>query len=154
MAARNFSEEAILSKIDHSRIKEQGTRSAFTIDPVEIYLPFPPSVNSAYANATGIGRVKTKRFHQWARVAGTELQRQRPKRIAGPVWVAIYLEDSPKRQGDADNRIKAALDLMVIYKIIEGDTKKTVRRVSAEWSSSQKECRVSIRPAPIHGGAE
>lgn len=153
MGARNFSEEAVLGKIDRSRVKEQFARKV-TIEPQEFQLPFPPTVNSAYANATGIGRVKTKRFHQWARVASTELLRQRPKRITGPVWIAIYLEDSPQRQGDADNRIKAALDLLVDHKIIDGDSKKTVRRVSAEWSPYQRECRVSIQPAPVHGGAE
>lgn len=150
MAARNFSEEEILGPIDRSRVKDQFAREA-TYDVQEIYLPFPPSVNAAYANSPGTGRVKTKRYHSWARVAGTDLNRQRPKRMKGRVEVWIYLEDSDNRRSDCDNRAKAILDLLVTHKIIEDDDKRFVRSCHQVWSETTKGCRVSIRPVPQHG---
>ena len=150
---RNFTEEALLGKIDRSRIKDQG-RSVFTLDPQSSDLPFPPSVNSAYANVPGRGRVKSERYRSWERVAKVDLLRQKPKRMKGPVHVTIYLEDNLGARSDADNRIKVPLDFIVSNKIIEDDNSKIVRSVAAIWSPETRGCRISIRPAPLQGGAE
>jgi Holliday junction resolvase RusA-like endonuclease len=153
MTVRNFTEEWLNGRLDKARVKEQSPRS-FTLEPQEIYLPFPPSVNAAYANVAGKGRVKSERYRSWERVAKVDLARQKPKRIKGPVYVTIYLEDSTSTRGDADNRIKVPLDFIASNKLIEDDHKHIVRSVQAIWSSETKGCRVSIRPAPISGGAE
>jgi Holliday junction resolvase RusA-like endonuclease len=154
MAARNFNEEALLAKIDRSRVKEQAPVVAFTYDPQEIYLPFPPSVNAMYRNVAGRGRAKSGVYRSWETAAGWDLNRQNPKRIKGPVILEIYLEDSPTTRGDADNRIKPISDFLVANRIIEGDQKKYVRRITVSWSENTRGCRVSIRPASLHGGGE
>lgn len=148
-----MTEEALVARIDKTRIKEQSS-SQFTLEPQEIYLPFPPSVNAAYANVAGVGRVKSARYRSWERVAKTDLLRQKPKRIKGPVRVAVFLEDSTATRGDADNRIKAVLDFVCAQRLIEDDSKKIVRAVSAIWSPETKGCRVSISPAPMPRGLE
>jgi Holliday junction resolvase RusA-like endonuclease len=58
--------------------------------------------------------------------------------------VTIDLDD--KRNGDADNRAKPVLDLLVKYEIIKNDSKKYVKRVSIGWEPIEG-CRVRIEPA-------
>lgn len=154
MASRNFREEQLLGKIDRSRIKEQGY-SSFTTDPQEIYLPFPPSVNSMYANVAGKGRVKTLRYRSWETSAGYDMNRQKPKRYKGPVELSIYLQEPDDlRRRDCSNYVKAPEDFLVTNKIIEGDHSAIVRKVTVCWSPETRGCRVLIRPALISGGAE
>ena len=110
----------------------------------EIRLPFPPSVNDMYANnkgARGRGRYPSKEYEAWKDQAGWELNAQHVKPIDGVAEVRIDLDST--RRGDADNRIKAVLDLLVSHKILRGDSKKYIRRVSAGWEAVAG-CRVSI----------
>jgi Holliday junction resolvase RusA-like endonuclease len=123
---------------------------AVSIEPVEVVIPMPPSVNAAYKNVIGKGRARTDRYHSWANIAGQELNKQKPKRMKGRVEVWIYLEDSDNRRSDCDNRSKAVLDLLVDHRVIEDDDKRFVRSCHQVWSETQKGCRVSIRPAPVH----
>jgi Holliday junction resolvase RusA-like endonuclease len=151
MAARNFTEEWLNGRLDKARVKEQSA-SSFSLDPQEIYLPFPPSVNGMYANVPGKGRVKSERLRSWEQIAGYDINRQKPKRIKGPVELSIYLQEpDTARKKDCSNFIKAVEDLLVSRKIIEADDSKIVRKVSACWSPDTRGCRVSIRPAPVHG---
>lgn len=109
-----------------------------------IHLPFPPSVNEIYRNAPGVGRVKTAAYRGWALEAGLMLNRQNISPFVGRCVVVIDLDD--KRQGDADNRNKAVLDLLVERKILQGDSKKHVKRVSVGWEEIEG-CRVTIMEA-------
>lgn len=142
-----------LAHIEPHRVKEQFARST-TLEVQSIDLPLPPSTNSLYQNVKGKGRVRTMGYNAWLIAAGKVITSQRVKAYDVPVQVCVYLEDSPKTEGDADNRIKACLDLLVKHRVIAGDCKLHVRRACAEWSPETKGCRVSIRPAPGHGGAE
>lgn len=90
-----------------------------------VSLPVPPSVNSLYGNSphgrranAGRGRFKTRRYKSWIDEAGWELLRQRPSPLIGPYAVRISL---PKIRGDADNRIKPVLDLLVAHKLTADD---------------------------------
>lgn len=109
----------------------------------EFRLPFPPSVNAMYSNVAGRGRVPTDDYKKWKNNAGWELQAQRIKPVAGQVEIKIDLDQS--RRGDADNRTKAVLDLLVTHGVIKNDSKKFVRRVSIGWEAVTG-CRVSITP--------
>lgn len=155
MAARNFSEEAVLSKIDKSRIKDQFAR-ATTLEPQSFDLPFPPSVNSSTFNrkeSEGGGRALTDRAEAWVLEAGKELNRQKPKAYIVPVEIWVYLEEC-RPNADCSNYFKKVEDLLVSHRIIEDDNRKFVRSTHQVWSPETKGCRVSIRPAPSHGGAE
>lgn len=160
MAARNFTEEWLNGRIDKGKAQPQFSRS-ITLEPQEIYLPFPPSTNGLFRNPTSdeISRGDKKRkctvgYNAWKETAGWDLNRQSPKRVRGQVEVWIYLQDDDARKSDCDNRSKAVLDLLVDHQVIEADDKRVVRSCHQVWSPETRGCRVSIRPAPGHGGAE
>jgi len=151
MAARKFSEAALL-KLGPSRVKDQFAR-ATTLDPQEFYLPFPPSVNGSTFNLkpeNGGGRALTDRAAQWVIDAGKELTRQKPKAYTVPVEIWIYLEE--RSGSDCSNFFKKVEDLLVAHRIIADDNSKFVRSTHQVWSPETKGCRVSIRPAALHGG--
>lgn len=89
----------------------------------------------------GRRRARSKEYDAWREQAAWELKAQKIKPIDGRVEVKIDLDES--RRGDADNRTKAVLDLLVGQKILRGDSKKFVRRVSIGWEAITG-CRVSI----------
>lgn len=100
---------------------------------ITLKLPFPPSVNAMYFNLPGKGRVKTGGYHAWIKEGGMDLLAQRVRRLDGPVRVEITLDD--RRSGDADNRTKAVLDLLVAHGVIDKDDKSIVRSVSIGWGN-------------------
>lgn len=108
---------------------------------MEFRLPFPPSVNSMFINVRGRGRARTKDYDAWREQAAWELAAQKVKPVNERVEIKIDLDET--RRGDADNRTKAVLDLLVGQKILRGDSKKFVRRVSIGWEAITG-CRVSI----------
>jgi Holliday junction resolvase RusA-like endonuclease len=94
-------------------------------------LPIPPSVNAAYRNVPGRGRVATDVLKQWKWDAGWELKAQVHIPVIGPYAIQILVpEEMP---GDIDNRCKAAIDLLVAHGITPDD--KFMRRVSSERSA-------------------
>ena len=120
---------------------------------IEIRLPFPPSVNGMFKNVPGRGRAPTKEYEAWKHNAGWELQAQRSRipALASPVEIRIDLDE--RRRGDADNRTKAVLDLLVAHRIIRSDSKKYVKRVSIGWEVVTG-CRVSIIPQIAQDGEQ
>lgn len=113
----------------------------------------PPSVNNAYAtvlrrDSKGIQRprrIKTVRNNTWANSAGWELLSQPRRRFRGRVAVRIMLgERGTGPYSDADNRVKAMLDLLVTHQVIAGDDSRYVRRVTVGWTDQIKGCRVRI----------
>jgi Holliday junction resolvase RusA-like endonuclease len=104
--------------------------------PLAIRLPMPPSINSAYANVPGRGRVATKALRSWKSAAGARLRKalavipQRPV-FSGLVDVEIQLPVS--WASDADNRIKAVPDLLKACGVITDDKARYVRSVRATW---------------------
>ncbi len=125
---------------------------AETVLPVSYDLPFPISINGAYKNVPGKGRAKTKRHISWANVAGVMLKEQKPKRFKVPVEITVYLEE--RRNADCSNFFKVVEDLLVDHGVIKDDNLEYVRSTRQVWSPETKGCRVSIRPAPMHGEAE
>jgi hypothetical protein len=111
---------------------------------IEFILPFPPSVNALHfnrKNGKGRGRISTDDYKAWQRDAGWELKNQHVSSIAGRCKITIDLDDN--RRGDAANREKAVVDLLVTHGIIQGDSKKYVKRVSIGWEAV-KDCRVRV----------
>jgi Holliday junction resolvase RusA-like endonuclease len=111
-------------------------------EPLVLIIPIPPSVNQIYANVPGKGRVKTKQYRQWLDLAGWQVLGQcKGKRIAGKVTIDIEVRRL-SANADADNRIKAVLDLLVKQNVIDDD--KHVEKVSAQWADVEA-CRVTIK---------
>jgi Holliday junction resolvase RusA-like endonuclease len=108
---------------------------------------FPPSTNSLFANVAGRGRVRTKRYREWAAAAGWDLQGKGS--IPGPFVIDIILSRKKRRSNaDLDNHgTKAILDLLVSHKIIEDDS--LAEKISIEWGDCEGfylELRPYFRP--------
>lgn len=110
---------------------------------ITIHIPVPPSTNNLFANVAKRGRVRSERYNAWLRVAGTELNLQRPQPIAGLVSVDLMMK-RPNASSDIDNRIKAALDLLVLHRLIEDD--KNIVDVRARWGAVD-DCIVTVKAA-------
>lgn len=74
-------------------------------------LPLPPSVNAAYANIPGVGRIASKRLKAWKKEAGWQILIQKPTRVHGPYNLTITVPR--KTRADISNLIKATEDLLV-----------------------------------------
>jgi Holliday junction resolvase RusA-like endonuclease len=110
---------------------------------IEIRLPFPPSVNAMFGakRGKGRGRYRTDEYEHWIAEATAALWEQRPRPVLGRCEVWIDLDD--RRRGDADNRAKPVLDLLVKHGTLGGDSERFVRRVSIGWTKVDG-CRVAI----------
>ena len=96
-----------------------------------VELPMPLSVNNLYINNPKTrGRFPSPEYKDWKKDAAKMLAAQRARCAVGPVEIAITVQES---RGDIDNRIKCVLDCLVENGIIDGDTAKTVRKVTAQW---------------------
>ena len=74
---------------------------------IKLELPFPPSVNSAYANGGNKrGRHKTAQYVDWIRLASTKVKESH-RRGMGPYSLQICLERPDKRARDLGNYEKA-----------------------------------------------
>ena len=67
--------------------------------------------------------------------------------IAGPVEVSVRYEDVGRK--DLDGLIKAPLDFCVKHKLIAGDHRAIVRKVTLSWDKSIRGCVVEIREAKV-----
>lgn len=110
---------------------------------IELRLPFPPSVNGLYLNKPGRGRVATPEYRAWKEQAGWELKAQKPPKMDARCTIEIHIDD--KRQGDAGNREKAVVDLLVSHGVIVDDSKKYVKGTYCGWETIEG-CRVRIKP--------
>lgn len=111
---------------------------------MEIRLPFPPSVNEMYVNRRQKGQRGRKRsaeYEAWIEEAGWQLNAQRVGTFKSRALVIIDIDES--RQGDCGNREKAVTDLLVAHRVLRGDQKKYVKRVSIGWEPIEG-CRVKL----------
>jgi Holliday junction resolvase RusA-like endonuclease len=115
---------------------------------VSLKIPMPISVNAMYRNVAGVRRVKTKELKAWKLEAEWEVARQKPSRFIGQVDISITLRYPPKGRADCSNFIKCVEDLLVTCGVIEDDSCKYVRSVSARWSHDETSCRVNVYHAP------
>lgn len=100
--------------------EQAGEGYPSTSSPVSFSCPVPPSVNAMFKN-TKHGRSKTPAYEAWRYQAAAAIRRQHVPSILGAVVVNMAFEIDLKR-ADADNRLKAANDLLVDLGIIEDDS--------------------------------
>jgi Holliday junction resolvase RusA-like endonuclease len=104
----------------------------------------PPSTNALYANVPGKGRVRTKRYRDWAKTAGWEVKLQaRNEQLKGKFQLSIWLPNGI----DLDN-VKAIADLIGPGRHGLGITEDDRNMVSLHVQrGSQSNCRVEIASA-------
>ncbi len=102
----------------------------------------PPSVNRAFRNVPGRGRVKTRDYRQWrsAAVLSIYAQVRADQRIGGAVSVTISLPATLR--GDIDNRIKGLLDALVDSKRIDDD--RHIAAITIRRDAEGKQARVRV----------
>jgi crossover junction endodeoxyribonuclease RusA len=100
---------------------------------VKLDLPMPPSVNAAWRNVPGRGRVKTKAYRSWTASAGWEVVLQKPQKIQGKYKVQISMQQ-PNKRADADNRVKPTLDLLVKQGVTPDDS--NAQEILTRWDES------------------
>lgn len=110
---------------------------------IRLTLPMPPSVNKAYANIPGRGRVASRHLKEWKIEAGWRLELQRPKRTKG-AYRAIIRVGSTLR-GDIDNRIKPLLDLLVEHMVTDDDQRADRVAIERSPELQPSECIVTIQ---------
>lgn len=113
---------------------------------IRIVLPFPPSVNAAYANGGNKrGRHKTAAYKAWEQLAGLGIKDSHRQSL-GPYSIAIALRPPNKRARDIDNFVKCVSDLLVAHGVVKDD--QYCRRLSMCWNESMEhECVVIVQPA-------
>lgn len=122
------------------RIRESSRAVAMPADAVTLELPTPPSVNNAWTNVPGTGRVRSPGYRRWHKQAFDELGLQSPGRIHGKFAVVINVARI-KGRADVDNRIKPILDLLA-GTVTDDDA--NCERVSAGWSDDLEPGRVTV----------
>ena len=99
---------------------------------VTLFLPFPPSVNAAYANrkfGKGRGRFKSKVYTDWLKEADAWFLKQKAEKTVGTPIVGPYeahmtfSRDKRRWNSDISNRIKVAEDYLKRAGLIEDDSK-------------------------------
>ena len=89
---------------------------------IKLELPFPPSVNSAYANGGNKrGRHKTPQYLAWIMEASTKVKESHRQGM-GPYSLQICLERPDKRARDLGNYEKALSDFLVMHGIVKDDS--------------------------------
>ena len=109
---------------------------------IEIELPIPPSLNNAYANVAGRGRVPSKTHREWKEVAGWTVKAARLPQVKEPYHFTIWLPDTLR--GDPSNYIKLAEDLMVSLMVIPDDRHALSARAAKSQRIPPKRCRIEI----------
>lgn len=102
-----------------------------------------PGVNNLYANIPGKGRVKSKRYREWERAAGWDMNGK--GHISGPFTLDLTVCESKRRKGtDLDGKIKATLDLIVKHGIVDDDS--LVQAMTVRWGEALGGMRIMLEP--------
>ena len=134
-----WTEESLAAK--GLKIREQVVRViSLPTDLVTLSLPLPPSVNMAWTNVPGKGRVRTPEYRRWHKLAFEELTAQHPGKIVGKFCAVINL-GRIKRRADCDNRTKPILDLLAG---VVTDDDAHCERVSTGWADDVPAERVVV----------
>ena len=116
------------------------------METVTLNLPFPPSVNSAYANGgNGRGRHKTDAYKAWEKLASVSVKDSHRINLSGPYSLYVAYRAPDNRIRDLGNYEKCVSDFLVAQGIIKDDNNS--RRIVLEWDNSiESGCVVIVRP--------
>ena len=110
---------------------------------ITLTLPLPPSVNAAYCNVAGVGRVKTKKYKEWEKEAYEACLTQPKYELEGNEWLEadytyympIWCKNGNIKRIDTSNREKCTSDF--IEKIIPGFKDEKIKRIIMEKKDSE-----------------
>ena len=115
-----------------------------------VTIPTPPSSNNLYGNKRSpsgkrAGRYRTRAYENWIERAGWDINRQRANvdPVSGPYRLLLEL---PRIRGDADNRIKAASDLIVSMGLVDDDRHCVACTVTVDRANPSEYARVIVTP--------
>lgn len=113
-------------------------------DTIRLELPMPPSVNNMFVNGkNGRGRFASPAYKGWRAEAGWMVKQQiRGRKIDGPYKLDIALVKPHRGRLDLDNRLKAAIDLLVHLQVTPDDS--LLRKITAEWVEVGPPCFVTV----------
>jgi len=106
----------------------------------------PPSLNNIYANVSGKGRVKTKRYRTWRAAAGWDVNAAKVEQLSGPVLLDLTVAKPRGTRSDISNRVKAAEDLLVFMNVLVDDSQ--VQEVHVRWGDV-KGARIELMPLDL-----
>lgn len=112
---------------------------------IQFDLTIPPSVNRLYRNVPGKGRVKTKEYRAWEKMAGWDIITQGRPTLEGPYVLSIRFRKTATGC-DLGNLEKAVSDVMQVFGVIKND--RDCRKLILAWSDRLPEgvnCRVMVR---------
>lgn len=109
---------------------------------ISLVLPMPPSVNGAYRNVPGLGRVKTKEYKSWATEAAILMKLQARGSIEGAYAIHVEIDRPDKRRRDLSNLLKVLEDTIVANGLVEDDS--LCERIKMQWTT-----KVEGRPGPV-----
>lgn len=101
-------------------------------ETISLVLPYPPSVNGAYKNVPGRGRVKTKAYREWLTEATIMAKLQARGSIEGAYAFHMRANRPDRRARDLGNLEKVTHDLCVSLGLVEDDSR--CERIVLEWS--------------------
>ncbi|WP_336057355.1 RusA family crossover junction endodeoxyribonuclease [Nitratireductor sp. CH_MIT9313-5] len=113
---------------------------------IRISLPYPPSINAAYANGGNKrGRHKTAAYRAWEQLAGTCIK-DAHRQALGPYSLHIAARRPDKRRRDLGNIEKVVSDLLVTHGVVKDDC--LAERITLQWDAGlDAECVVIVQPA-------
>jgi len=113
------------------------------VGPLALRLALPPSVNNLFLNVQGRGRVKTAKYRGWCNDAIRSIWAQTtpPREIAPPYRITI---DMPaKMRGDIDGRLKAAIDALVVSRVLTDD-RHVMTLIARRVLDAKDICRITV----------
>ena len=115
---------------------------------IAVALPLPPSANRLWRVARSGKPYIAPAYAAWKREAGWMLAAAKVGAVQGPFDVEIGI--SARERGDADNRVKATLDLLRDMRVTDDD--KHARKVTVERRDAVPTgtCIVTVRAAVSH----
>lgn len=95
------------------------------------FLPFPPSVNSAYGGGSGQQRFKSTQYKNWEKYSSSVYTRHPTISEAIRVVYTFFFPD--RRTRDLGNYEKVVSDFLVNKRIIEDDGTHIVRAIDLRF---------------------
>lgn len=130
--------------------KRWGCTDVTNLEPtLHIALPRPFSLNQAFMNVPGRGRVKTSEYKSWCASADDLLSQQKiASQFKAPVQIVLHVGERGVGSMDIDNTFKPAIDALVRAKVIHDDSRKWVRSVQGSWTPELSGMVAIVSPAP------
>lgn len=111
---------------------------------IRFTLPKPITLSAAFNNAPNRGRIKSREYKEWQRIAMPEIMVQKRGQTIPTPPVQMTLTVPYQGNGDVCNLEKVVTDTLVQMQIIPNDSMKYLRRVILQDGAPPGQCIVEI----------